>query len=63
MVRIMEDAEGERLFYLCPNCGQALTYLPGVNGISETWHKDAFTEVRGEAVRKGYLDEEGRLIR
>jgi len=58
MIRIHEDVEGQRLFYLCRSCGNRLTYLLGINGISEDWPRDIFDA----AVRDGVVTKEGKVL-
>ncbi len=58
MRRFSQDPEGSRLFYLCPECGTRGTVFGDDSGWSEDWPSGVFDQ----AVQRGVIAENGRLL-
>jgi hypothetical protein len=56
MRKVSEDADGKRLFYLCPGCGYQCTFCPYENFLSDGWPREVFDE----AVRSGAVTADGK---
>lgn len=58
MTKFSQDADRERIFYFCRNCGRRYTYFPAKNAASTDWPKDVFDE----AVRRGIMTKGGKFV-
>jgi len=58
MKTFKKDADGERIFYFCRNCGYRGIYFTEINAWSNEWPREIFDE----AVQCGVFTKKGRPI-